>query len=117
MADNTLTLTEQIDRLTAYYARAHKMGSSDPDNPSKRTMAGDTVETLQKLVEENDRLRAQIAAGTEVVRDFVNTMFANIPLRGPDLEWDPHDQFKACAVDRAERADRMKNSFLEAVSS
>ena len=100
-----------MDQLILHYERAHKMGASAPD---RRTIALQTKELLEELVE----LRKKLAAAErklEVVKDKVwwlkTGMTANIPLGPPNPEYDPHDEFKRCAVDRAERVNEFARNL------
>lgn len=97
MADFTL------DDLIVYYERAHKMGVSDL---SRRTTALQTKEFLEELVELRERAakaEAKVAFAIEQAEWHKTGMTASIPLGPPDREYDPNDEFKRCAVDRAHR--------------
>lgn len=49
------------EELLSYYRMAHRMSCSDPNDPSRRTTAGDTVEVLTRFIEQEAELRARIA--------------------------------------------------------
>ena len=62
---------------------------------------------------EDPRIAAALALSDEMVTEFI----ANIPLSPPDRTYDPHDEFKRCAVDRASRAKRWAGRIRAALTA
>ncbi len=66
--------------------------------------------------EDGAAARKMLAEVRLLVSQMVTEFVANIPLGGPDPAYDPHDEFKRCAIDRAERAKRWAEKIIEAAS-
>lgn len=57
------------------------------------------------------RAQLTIAAVRAAAADLERTMFANIPLAAAATDWDLNDEFRRCAVDRAERVRRFRGEI------
>ncbi|KAB1661593.1 hypothetical protein F8O07_06725 [Pseudoclavibacter sp. CFCC 13796] len=80
------------------------------------TVAVDTAdlrEVFLGLSSKNEVIRRLLDRMQELERD----MFANIPLSPADREWDPNDQFTACAKDRARRVQEARVDMLSIATS
>ena len=76
------------------------------------------------LCNEVDRLCARLALRDKqiervrkIVHEFRTEMWANVPLSPPDPDLDPNDEFKRCAVDRAERTNRFEAKVTAALAT
>lgn len=88
--------------LTAIRERVAFLSGALPENQAGK----DSVVLLAEV----DWLRSRIK---ELADELVREMTANIPLSAPDRDYDPNDEFKRCAVDRAERVKRWRDTKVQ----
>jgi hypothetical protein len=85
----------------------------------KKIQSGPHTDILERAFAELWNVAADAELDKRIVQTHVenikNQMFANIPLRGPDPDYDPNDEFKRCAVDRAERTQRFADELAAAL--